>query len=666
MSTPPANNTPISPIARVNTSYQTPPPIQRRRRNAVQLTNPGSLSPALPFGTRDLDRDSSGSPPPLRERVERILRQRSSQINGTPTETPTPNVNARANMTPFTTTRPARRRRVLFDDEMIPMKLQSASFEKEESRSKTPIATPTESPTQVHVSCVNQLEGLHPEFKAFSRKFKRICTSLSEECVNFDQQKQALLDTFDRTASQLPESYRSYTNVDPDFVIASVFRRWLSLNELARKRLLVVEFKDLYVTYSGQQGIGEGVTRSFVQKLLDELSAYDILAPYQDGASQRYFISPTFKPTDGFQRASGFPFKTESEYTLFYEFIGHLLMFIVCNDIGLPIHLSHAILAHMIYKHEEIDADDYLGYYLMDFPDEAIGILNLMREKDIQTIDMVGIEFNDEFDLVNENTEVTSENYITYLQMRAQHRETHFIHPRDNRPKNAVDTYQRFLGLSKGFQYMRKLLRSQRITIPVLDKLITYSAMNAETVKALAQRYKQVMEERFRDTNVPRNDIQRKAFQHMLRIFQDNGDRFPYEEIGISVPPSDPQERQQIFFTFIEKLLLFWSSLRYFNSEFAYITVVVNSERFESSIRTMQRNNRDYLTPQEQENILPESHTCYTRIDIPSSYADDPVKLYKKLVIATYNVESGIGNLGGGRKPRKPRSNTSKKTTSKK
>ena len=110
-----------------------------------------------------------------------------------------------------------------------------------------------------------------------------------------------------------------------------------------------------------------------------------------------------------------------------------------------------------------------------------------------------------------------------------------------------------------------------------------------------------------------------------LEILSDQGNTFPFEEIGMNPPaPTAQEERKAIFIDFIVRLLYFWSGLK----------AVDNRRMYQVIIR--------YSTG------LPTSSTCFTQLKLSSIVATKD-KLYRDLVKAVYNVERGVGLYGGGK-----------------
>lgn len=529
---------------------------------------------------------------------------------------------------------------------------------------KTPITTPATSPTDVHPTCIQTLSDLDPYFAPFTRKLKKICTNMSKECGETASVQTALVDYL--VNHPLNSSY-VYQNlrIDPEYVLAHVFNVWNTIRGDQRLNSLYVIIGVFSgIRYTGQEGVGQGVTRSFLQRIMDELEIYGVFAPYPGNASNRYFINPSFEPNQKFKDIIGFRFRTEVEFTIFYEFIGQLLIFVLMNNIGLPFQLSYSILAHMIYKHDEIKPYDYVGYYMIDFPDEFVGLANFMRDAD--TIEHVGMEFRDEFNLKlprgytsEDNAPITKETYQEYLENRAEYRYLHHLYPRESRQSgSALDINNRFNALVKGFDKIRKFLRSQHITIQMLDKLISQGKINTQVIRAFTTKFQDLMN----DVILGKPETERAKLTAlkdlMIRIFEDEGETYPYDVHGME-RPTQKEERVQQHRDFIGRLLMFWTSYRAYKPAFNYLVTIQRPENMDAGRRIQ---NRRELTAQEKAEMLPEAHTCFQRLDIPETYANDLEKLYRKLVQASSMAEAGIGNYGGSKKSKKRKQKTKQGT----
>jgi hypothetical protein len=502
------------------------------------------------------------------------------------------------------------------------------------------------SPSSVDIRCASTLEGIHGSFKGLANKLKKICSAYTKQCPrSLDTIKNNL---GSEIARMMGETRRTFQGIHPDYILATIFKRWTFIqNPIARQRFMLFTLNALNVNYQGQQGVGPGVVRSFVQRLLDELSIYKIFISSSDESTQRYFINPKFTPNDQFKQISGISFAKEEDYVQFYVFVGHVLNFILMNDIGLKIKLSHNILAHMIYKHEDITDDDYVGYAMMDFPIEFNTFINLMKNPD--WIEASDITFNDTFPLKEMDEPVTPANFREYLRARYKYRYLHRLFSNEQQP-NAPDVYERFKGLVKGMQTVRKYLRKENVTIPILDVLITFGEISQETIDLLIANFTNTMNAREQTSEI------QQLRNIMVQILKDNGEQLPYDVLGIE-RPSTQDKRQQEFFKFIDRLLMFWTSYRHYAPGFNYLMIVSNAENMDAGRRILQRRP---LTDQDRQNLLPEAHTCYQRIDIPHTYYNNFETMYRKLVQATSMVEAGIGNYGGSKKMSKIKTKSKK------
>lgn len=510
---------------------------------------------------------------------------------------------------------------------------------------KTALLSTLTSPTDVHISCISTLNNIPPPFKTLGNKLRVLCTKLSKECQSLNTTHERLLKTVKQASS--PTS-KSFLMIEPENVIASMFKIWSTRNEAFRTSWFLISPKQLQesmgyfsVMYIRQNGIGPGVVKSAIQQGMEEISRLGFFVKY-DEPNGRAFVNPNLALSDDFKRIAGI--RQEADYVSLYEFIGNFIMFMMIFSTGLPFSLSHAILAHMLYKHEDITNDDYIAYSMMDFPAEFAGLANLLRTP--ENIEHAYLSFNSEYDLRPQDDDVDIGNFREYLAVRSKQRALHTLYPRDTPraapgPGPSADTYERFMGLVRGLSPMRKLLRHERVSIPMLDKFLTSQTISPATVMDLRENFQRSMR--------ARSAIEVKVTDTMSEILSDMGERFPYEARGME-RPSTSKDRQVVFLDFIERLLMFWSSLKSYSNNMHYVVRVKSRAQYSSTRR---------YTDREFENMFPESHTCMTLIDIPESIHDNFEVLYTRLVLACYNVEAGMGNLGGALPP--VRKNKSKK-----
>lgn len=456
--------------------------------------------------------------------------------------------------------------------------------------SKTPLRSIKSIPkTPVMESEGKEYEGVYGRpFTGLVGKLKKIQSRYVRECQDLARIKNVLTVRIDKYRNKKTE----ITNVDPSYCLAAGYKEWTRLPVRERVRFSLVDLKYRFkVVYKEGAGIGEGVVRDFIQNCVDEMVKYKVfVAIKKDERVLRYVVNEEFVPSEKFIEEMGGEYNKE----LFYEFVGRLLGLILLNEVGLHFNLSYAVLSTMVYKVEELDSDDLIGCYMLDFPNEFNGYLNLMKKPD----DIVYVDLT----LANGDA-VDKNNFRVWL------------------GEMALGTYRGSLKvLGPGFDPLRKLLREEKVPFTAIDKLITFETVSAEVVKQLIENL---------NATVP------VGVDVMVSILKDKGRTFPFDAIGME-KPSNSNGRQKVFLQFIERLLLFWSSLKHYVPSFSY-----------KISRVMDHS--DPTVPLEKR-PLPTSHTCFTTIDIPDSYYGNRDMLYRKLVQAVYSVEEGIGLLGGKNK----------------
>jgi len=476
---------------------------------------------------------------------------------------------------------------------------------------KTALVTPKSSVSEeVAPGCAVILADFKEPFVGFGNKLKRACTSFSKACTNPEAIREDL-----KQALRIRAEPKEFMRIPPETVLAYFYKQWKE--HPIPSRFFLFQAEAMMVRYIDQEGVGQGVNRSVIQRLLDELVLFQVFLPSTDEPVERCLLNPSFvaKPE------MGLSLKTEKDYESFYTFIGHLLTFVILNpSAGMRQKLSYSILSHMLYKPEEITDDDYVSYALMDYPTEFQTYANLMRNPD--WIEASDITFNSLYPLRETDEAVTKDNFRAYLRELCRYRYT----------KQVPGRWEGFI---KGAGTLRKLLRNRKVTIPMLDRFVTSITVTKEVVKDLLKIIKTQITKEQGSENIP-------VLEGMAWILEDEGKNFP---TGIL-------EQPPAFLEFVEKLLMFWTGLRRFVPDASYRIIVVKAEHTDAGRRLKRRLRRDHLTKAEEEQILPESHTCFTRIDIPSVYAGDKEKLYRKLAQSVYLVEAGVGNYGGGKSKR--------------
>lgn len=465
------------------------------------------------------------------------------------------------------------------------------------------------------IICVTNLNEIHPKYKRLKTKLIKICDTIvkKEHCELFEP----IVNNIRANLMDFVLKYE-FTNIDSKNVLGSVYNLYKKHPNLQKTYFL----KNLFANFTMNRifidigGVGPGIIIEFLRLLMEDLRKHQVFISYRKG--ERYFINPHFKVSRSFSKLTGI--ESETDILHFYEFIGRLFALFIINNFGLDFHLSHCILAHMIYKHTQITNEDYIGYAMMDFPVEYKGLIQILKKpEDAQYIG----NFNDFYYIKETDDEINEDNYIEYLERLSKHRLLKQLYgykdvTHEDTPLY-MRTYDRFMSMVKGFQTIRKVLRSNKITIPMLDLLLTSKDINQDTINKLIIRFNEISA-----LNVP--DYVR---ENMIRILRDNGEHFPYDVIG-KTKPNDKEAQFKIFVEFIKKLLIFWTSNHSFNESYNY------------NIRLIESTNPDEI---------PKSHTCYQQIDIPIIYANDFHKLYEKIVQASF-YSAGFDFMGGNKKTR--------------
>jgi len=462
----------------------------------------------------------------------------------------------------------------------------------------------------IEPGCVLSLSGINPLYRSIANKLKKQCHSLTKRCTPTI----AIIQQINLRTRHYSVNNK-FRSVIPEYCIATFFKKWQPLSSAEQKNLLIMDKDMLDIKYKGQRGVGQGVIRSFIQRIMDELTLYKVFIPSEGEALNRYFINPKFTPDANFKRISGNKFKTAIDYVNFYKFIGSLLVFITVNfEIGLDFHLSNGILSHMIYKESNLTNDDYIAYGMLDFPNEFTGMINLMRNPNY--IEAAYLSFNDEYPLKSQDIPVTKENFQEYLAARYKYRLLHKIFPSS---VATDDTYDRFKGLVEGFSIFRKEFNALDVTIPMIDRMLSFGEIKQEDIVKLIEKFRAGMTRIQGETTT--------AVNTLVSILEDNGATFPFEAVGMARPSSEAKVKK-VFLEFVGKLLMFWSSYKHYVPTLNYtIIIIYNPER-----------------------TYPVSHTCYTQIEMPYILHNNRALMYERLVTASYSGEVGIGNYGGGRK----------------
>lgn len=476
------------------------------------------------------------------------------------------------------------------------------------------------------------LPEVSAEFKSFVTRLLKFQRKYNAPCTDQSLTEIKLKLIYAKEDYLLPKAAVIH-NVDPEQCLAAAFKYWVSQPEREQVRFSLRDLNDYTqfdITYLNSEGIGIGVTRDFFQRCILELKrdAVFISAGLSDEPVDRWVLNPRFRPTQAFKQITGLDFNTLPEFADFHKFIGRLLCLILLNDIGLPFNVSHSILYAMVTGKPVSEPVDIIGCDMLDKPNEYIGKINLMKTPAV--IESLDLEYEIEQplptplrggpmpDTYYKTIQVTDATYLDYLTYEAK--------------KSLNFSMNR---LVSGFHPISKMLRKEKVSLYMLDKLITFDAVTMETVDKLIAFLENKTTEREAALRAEAARVEAgeepsahppkplpAAHTTLLQILQDKGKHYPKDGSRSASPVS----KEKRFLGFVEKLLYFWTGLKHFNPAFRYTVAEIGSGRESGSGKR-----------------LPEAHTCYTQLDIPKAYGGKFDVMYGKLVQAVEEVEVGVG-----------------------
>jgi len=447
-------------------------------------------------------------------------------------------------------------------------------------------------------------------FSKFANKLRKMCNDYTQECgvQQLSTIRQELVNMNTKTEmapilevpNKVAEEHR---------ILPSIFSRIMSSNiRIVRERIFRVNIRDIRVNFGNAQGVGIGNTLSFLQLVADEISKSDLFVPAEVGSS-RYIINPNL--TLQMLQDKGFKINDTTDITKLFTLVGEFIALCVRNGVPINISLSRAILAHLLYKPTEIDPDEYTFYYIMDMPQTSRPEISLLSQAD--DIEMIGSEMNDVLPLVpsSKNVPITKENYRMYLSLMAKQRLT------QRNDMNKPDTSAWLQAFVDGF-YIRNKMRTLNTTVSQLDKLIG-------GIPIAEAKFLEWMTTGPLDTNQARTPYQQELAVWLREIMMDMGRTFPFNEIGIDPQHLTLDERKEVFMSFIGRLMFFWTGVRRLDFEKKHQVLFL------------------------AQGGLPLSSTCFYQLKLPNDVTTKP-ELYRRLVVAVYNVEAVVGNYGGAKR----------------
>lgn len=485
------------------------------------------------------------------------------------------------------------------------LQLRCNELENRYSKSKSSIRSTDSSldETQLHTSCITLLSDTNnPTFHRFTNKLKKICHQHLEKC---DQRR------LNQIRSGLQYHVREQLTYDTEFTSISIVPDkpyWPQvMNDYlygsSTSDFMMTLAENLVVKFVDQKGIGEGLTRTFIQGCLDNIMEHGFFIK-TDELSNRYLLNPEL--TIDNLRRYGYQIDNESQILFIYEKIGTFFQYCMISGYPIGFYLSRSLLYKILKPKKTPTSDTLVLYYLLEMPSISSGIINLLRHP--ETIKDTGLEFNDDFPLVETDAPLSADNFRSYLQLRATHQFTQQLYPK------SYNTHSRIESFVSGFQRFRRQLIRHEMTVPELDKFLCGKSI---TLKSFVEWYNDPSNLTYSITVLENPTPLKDWFETILR---DNGETFPYAELGME-RPSTKEARKTLFLEFIVKLLAFWSGLRTLQSGIRYQVTAID-------------------------NPVPKSSTCFYQLKLPKAVPSRD-ELYRRLVMAIYGVEQGIGSAGG-------------------
>jgi hypothetical protein len=273
----------------------------------------------------------------------------------------------------------------------------------------------------------------------------------------------------------------------------------------------IVEMDDGTLTTKEKDAVDYGgVSREFFTKLFEELFCDEtnkkrpFILPEESG-SNRYYINPNFEPDENFRKVIKYviekikpipSYNTSADYVSIYYIIGRMLGIAVVNEeIGLPKQFSSYILSRFINQKKYLEYYDILYYYLKDFNNSS-AYVNMMNEQQKNNIELCGFSFNDYY-IISRPSEsnpdgvaLTKENYTRYILQLANHAVTkNFLSNGTEGSKKSMK--KRYDALFAGFKdELRIFLKTNEVSIDILDKLITNEQLNQQILLEFAEKLK--------------------------------------------------------------------------------------------------------------------------------------------------------------------------------
>jgi hypothetical protein len=307
----------------------------------------------------------------------------------------------------------------------------------------------------VTMECKNAFGQLFPQHKREKNRLIRICNNYMTTCD--------LKDIQDIHIYLQKKSYGVATTTalhleDSRFPFTYVFNT-------RQQHVFLQDIDNLIVTAHGQDGIGSGVVRDFIQSCVDQVKNSALFVPVYRGSS-RYVLNPSITLQE--VRKMGYAVRTRADVATLYRAIGALFAFCARYDLPVPITLARGVCARILYKESAITPEMNMFYYMMDGDPAITNSMKSLLQYSPQELKAVEIRMNDLARIADTNTHVTSDNVVRYV------------------TEMSVHTLVRsdYLGAFIDGFFITKHLRYKRVNIRQLERLVFGERIQMDSIRA--------------------------------------------------------------------------------------------------------------------------------------------------------------------------------------
>lgn len=391
---------------------------------------------------------------------------------------------------------------------------------------------------------------------------------------------------------------------------------WLVKNYDTLTEYFTQPMKTIFIQYDGQEGVGTGVTRNFFQSVIDGIKDSGLFVRLHN--SDRYTINPDFaKPL-------------ELSTDALYKWAGYMMAFAVGNGLRLGFRLSHLILDALLYSRVSWRQEISLYYNLLDAGDDQLR----------HAIDALKNPAVADYGLFFEKAPYFAPGPRKHSPTSPTKHDEGAVTKRNIREfyfkKAAVDLIQSHLSsLVNGFSTFYKPSElipenplTKGLTLSHLDDLLSKSAVSGNIIRTEMSLNAAV------DSALGVQEHATHLQDWFWGIITNSRN---YKRLTASASNSSGSTLHSAF---LEKLLFFWSGLRF----------VVAQQRYQ--VKIVPGKNR-----------LPTANTCFFNLNIPIGIETEQA-LFDALNTAVNNVEQGVGLYGGRRAWSKNSNRSTKKSNS--